>query len=96
MSEEKLRADDRTFEKTLNEKLLSATQQHRGDKLDAETKYKLEQKTTFELRVKLEELTKTVQALRQENQELKATNKINEEALIKAEMLEQQMTKQFK
>jgi len=95
LAEDKLRADDRHVERTTHERVLMATQQHKDERHDTETKYKLEQKTTFELRTQLEQLNRTVAALRAENLELKAVNKINEENLIKAEMLEQEMTKQF-
>lgn len=96
LGEDKLKSDDRSFERTLNERILSATQQHRDGKTDAETKYKLEQKNNYELKVQLDQLTKTIQSLRLENQELRATNKIVEESLIKAELLEKEMTNQFK
>lgn len=93
---EKQKSEDRDLEKTLNERVMSMTLKTREEKLDYETKYKLEQKTSFELRTQLEQLAKTAQSLRQENYELKCANKSNEERIMKLELLEQETALKFR
>ena len=83
-------------ERVLNAKVASLTQKAHEEKTDFEKRYQEEQKKSYELKVQLDQLTKTLHQVRQENESLKAINKANEETLLKAELLEKETQTRFK
>jgi len=84
------KAEAREFEKTHTSKVETLTQKIRDEKAEIQSLYESEKRTSLELRLQLEQATKSLNALREENTNLRHINKTYEETIANFESVEKE------
>lgn len=90
------KAEAREFEKTHTSKVETLTQKIRDEKAEIQSLYESEKRTSLELRLQLEQATKSLNALREENTNLRHINKTYEETIANFESVEKENMIRFK
>ena len=90
------KAEAREFEKTHTSKVENVTQKIRDEKAEIQALYETEKRTSLELRLQLDQATKTLNTLREENASLRHINKTHEETIANFESIEKENMIRFK
>jgi len=83
------------YEKTATSKFETLTQKIRDEKSEIQLLYEKEQKTSYELRLQLDQTTKNYNILREENERLRSLIKIHEETIAQHESADKENMLRF-